>query len=219
MSNSSRPHGLQPTRLLRPWDFPLQSTGVGCHHLRSRFINAVTLGALFSVHRVRSSTKCVGFMILVLSVDVSHSFFLGRPTTNIHRDQGKNLNEGSLAHSSFCFSPRLCLCSSCQRALQAWVQTTLSRLHWHAPATAPLAPVGPPFGRMDLYNSSLMALEMGSGRFSREFQGLWDPDPGCGRSSLPLAPPGSLISLQGEVSATGRPEQMVLKAEGVGQAP
>ena len=29
MSNSSRPHGLQPTRLLRPWDFPGKSTGVG----------------------------------------------------------------------------------------------------------------------------------------------------------------------------------------------
>ena len=28
-----RPHGLQPTRLLRPWDFPGKSTGVGCHHL------------------------------------------------------------------------------------------------------------------------------------------------------------------------------------------
>ena len=28
---SSRPHGLQPTRLLRPWDFPSKSTGVGCH--------------------------------------------------------------------------------------------------------------------------------------------------------------------------------------------
>ena len=26
-----RPHGLQPTRLLRPWDFPGKSTGVGCH--------------------------------------------------------------------------------------------------------------------------------------------------------------------------------------------
>ena len=25
----SRPHGLQPTRLLRPWDFPGKSTGVG----------------------------------------------------------------------------------------------------------------------------------------------------------------------------------------------
>ena len=31
--NSLRPHGLQPTRLLRPWDFPGKSTGVGCHCL------------------------------------------------------------------------------------------------------------------------------------------------------------------------------------------
>ena len=33
MSDSSQPQGLQPTRLLRPWDFPGKSTGVGCHHL------------------------------------------------------------------------------------------------------------------------------------------------------------------------------------------
>ena len=33
MSNSSQPHGLQPTRLLHPWDFPGKSTGVGCHCL------------------------------------------------------------------------------------------------------------------------------------------------------------------------------------------
>ena len=33
VSNSSRPHGLQPTRLFRPWDFPGKSTGVGCHCL------------------------------------------------------------------------------------------------------------------------------------------------------------------------------------------
>ena len=33
VSDSSRPHGLQPTRLLRPWDFPGKSTGVGCHFL------------------------------------------------------------------------------------------------------------------------------------------------------------------------------------------
>ena len=32
-SDSSRPHGLQPTRLLHPWDFPGKSTGVGCHCL------------------------------------------------------------------------------------------------------------------------------------------------------------------------------------------
>ena len=33
MSDPQRPHGLQPTRLLRPWDFPGKSTGVGCHCL------------------------------------------------------------------------------------------------------------------------------------------------------------------------------------------
>ena len=30
VSNSSRPHGLQPTRLLHPGDFPGKSAGVGC---------------------------------------------------------------------------------------------------------------------------------------------------------------------------------------------
>ena len=29
MSNSQRPHGLQPTRLPRPWESPGKSTGVG----------------------------------------------------------------------------------------------------------------------------------------------------------------------------------------------
>ena len=33
VSDSSLPQGLQPTRLLRPWDFPGKSTGVGCHCL------------------------------------------------------------------------------------------------------------------------------------------------------------------------------------------
>ena len=33
VSDSSRPHGLKPTRLLHPWDFPDKSTGVGCHCL------------------------------------------------------------------------------------------------------------------------------------------------------------------------------------------
>ena len=33
MPNSSRPHGLQPTRLLCPWDSPGKNTGVSCHSL------------------------------------------------------------------------------------------------------------------------------------------------------------------------------------------
>ena len=31
--DSLQHHGLQPTRLLRPWDFPGKRTGVGCHGL------------------------------------------------------------------------------------------------------------------------------------------------------------------------------------------
>ena len=33
MSDSLRPHGLQPTRLLHPWHFPSKNTGVGCRFL------------------------------------------------------------------------------------------------------------------------------------------------------------------------------------------
>ena len=34
VSDSSGSHGLQPTRLFHPWDFPGKSTGVGCHSLK-----------------------------------------------------------------------------------------------------------------------------------------------------------------------------------------
>ena len=33
VSDSQWPHGPQPTRLLHPWDFSSESTGVGCHWL------------------------------------------------------------------------------------------------------------------------------------------------------------------------------------------
>ena len=33
MSNSLWPHGLQPARLLCPWDFPCKNTGMSCHFL------------------------------------------------------------------------------------------------------------------------------------------------------------------------------------------
>ena len=39
VSYSSRPHGLQPTRLLHPWDFPGKSTGVGCHRYGSNSVH------------------------------------------------------------------------------------------------------------------------------------------------------------------------------------
>ena len=33
VSDPQQPHGLQPSRLLHPWDFPGRSTGVRCHCL------------------------------------------------------------------------------------------------------------------------------------------------------------------------------------------
>ena len=43
VSNSSQPHGLWPTRLLHPWDFPGKSTGVGCHCLGPPTLGAWSL--------------------------------------------------------------------------------------------------------------------------------------------------------------------------------
>ena len=36
VSDSLQPHGLQPARLLRPWDFPGKETGVACHFLHNK---------------------------------------------------------------------------------------------------------------------------------------------------------------------------------------
>ena len=43
--NSLQPHGLQPTRLLCPWDFPGKDTGVGCHFLLQGILTTQGLNA------------------------------------------------------------------------------------------------------------------------------------------------------------------------------
>ena len=58
MSNSSKPYGLQPTRLLHPWDFPGKSTGVRCHCLLLQVLNLVTLKLYFNIsHSVVSNSS------------------------------------------------------------------------------------------------------------------------------------------------------------------
>ena len=51
MSDSWRPHGLQPTRLLRRWDFPGKSNGVGCHCLLRINLDNVLKGRDISVDK------------------------------------------------------------------------------------------------------------------------------------------------------------------------
>ena len=47
-ADSSRLHGLQPTRLFHPWDFPGKSTGVGCHCLLHFYIISMPDFRIFS---------------------------------------------------------------------------------------------------------------------------------------------------------------------------
>ena len=58
MSDSSWPHGLQPSRLLRPQDFPGKSTGVGCHLLlRVGILDLHKAGYLYVEYVVKWSVK------------------------------------------------------------------------------------------------------------------------------------------------------------------
>ena len=52
MSDPQRPHGLQPSRLLHPWDFPGKSTGVGCHcwAIPNKFQTSGKIPNYFSMH-------------------------------------------------------------------------------------------------------------------------------------------------------------------------
>ena len=54
MSDSVRPHGLQPTRLLHPWDFPGKSTGVGCHCLLCEILYTSKIVFIFNFHNLFS---------------------------------------------------------------------------------------------------------------------------------------------------------------------
>ena len=53
VSDSYQPHGPQPTRLLRPWDFPGKSTGVGCHCL----LHMTNLDSILKSRDITLATK------------------------------------------------------------------------------------------------------------------------------------------------------------------
>ena len=66
---TQRPHGLQPTRLLRPWDFPGKSTRMGCHCLLKKKKKVCHLQPISSVLRPLaflpvSLLTCIPFLYL-----------------------------------------------------------------------------------------------------------------------------------------------------------
>ena len=74
VSDSFEPHGLKPTRLLCPWDFPGKSTGVGCFHVLV-FVNSATMNngihVSFSIlvsSRYMPRSGIVGHMVILFLV-------------------------------------------------------------------------------------------------------------------------------------------------------
>ena len=67
------PHGLQPTRLLHPWDFPGKSTGMGCHCLLALsfwgcYLNVITMYIIFWVWLLTLSAISLGFIPIVVCI-------------------------------------------------------------------------------------------------------------------------------------------------------
>ena len=80
VSDSSRPHGLQPTRLLHPWDFPGKSTGVGCHCLlqvcalsKCKFRSGVQQRSLGVFCRSTVDLRVIPLSVVITGVEVDES--------------------------------------------------------------------------------------------------------------------------------------------------
>ena len=109
VSDSLQPHGLQPTRLLRPWDFPGKSTGVGVP-LPSLTCMLMSLKPLlfhpinFQMVSYRclqcdaeqDSPSCHSFLLLFKDFLVQEASF---PSATLIRHSGLILNI-SLSHAS-----------------------------------------------------------------------------------------------------------------------
>ena len=57
VSDSLQPHGLQPTRLLCPWDFLGKSTGMGCHCLLCHKLLLRQLPKYYSTYATHKNQK------------------------------------------------------------------------------------------------------------------------------------------------------------------
>ena len=73
VSDSLRPHGLQPTRLLHPWDFPGKSTGVGWHCLLHPHTDLVHI-LIYTKYLIFSVANVDGIVSWGMSMWSTHSW-------------------------------------------------------------------------------------------------------------------------------------------------
>ena len=63
LSDSLQPNGMQPTRLLHPWNFPGKDTGVGCHFLLQTKSQQETKGSfkisLSVLQKIQGDATCI----------------------------------------------------------------------------------------------------------------------------------------------------------------
>ena len=109
--DSSWPRGRQPTRLLRPWDFPGKSNGVGCHCLLHRkvasHVNLVLLATELSCWS-SSLLLWLIFNTLIIQID----------WTTLRKWQVK------------IFSLKTKALHSCPMWIELQIQTTDSSMQW-----------------------------------------------------------------------------------------
>ena len=99
VSESLWPHGLQPTRLLHPWDFPGKSSGVGCHCLLQECSDYRTIALISHASKVMHNilrARLQQYMNRELP-DVPAGFRKDRGT----RDQIANIDGSSKNQESF----------------------------------------------------------------------------------------------------------------------
>ena len=84
VSDSVRPHRLQPIRLLRPWDFPGKSTGVGCHCLLWRMSIDNSKSFTRKLFFFKQSGWEIGYQVQVLFRIIERSVMMAKllPTAN-----------------------------------------------------------------------------------------------------------------------------------------
>ena len=85
VSDSSQPHGLQPTRLLRPWDFPGKSTGVGCHCL----LQSLPVESKINIKVILGNSLAAQWSGFHFHYSGTGLIYSGKPRSGMRHDQKK----------------------------------------------------------------------------------------------------------------------------------